>query len=83
MMRWIHDGNILVVDCSQIDPAKLNGQLVIAWHQDMGLTVPLLRRYDHTDALQPEIRERESIALNGENKWRIVTKVLWWIRKAP
>ena len=83
MMPLITDGSILVVDSSQIDSTKLNGKVVIAWHRDMGLTVSRLQHYDHTDVLQPESREHESIVLNSKYKWKIVAKVLWWIEKAP
>ena len=83
MMPLIHDGYILAVDSSQTDPAKLDGKVVIAWHKDMGLTVSRLQHYDHTDVLQPESREHESIVLNSKHKWKIVAKVLWWIEKAP
>ena len=83
MMPLITEGSILVVDSSQIDSAKLNGKVVIAWHRDMGLTVSRLQHYDHTTVLQPESRDYESIVLDSEHKWKIVAKVLWWIEKAP
>jgi SOS-response transcriptional repressor LexA len=83
MMPLITEGSILVVDSSQIDSAKLNSKVVIAWHRDMGLTVSRLQHYDHTTVLQPESRDYESIVLDSEHKWKIVAKVLWWIEKAP
>ena len=83
MMPLIQDGYILAVDSSQSERNKLNGKIVIAWHKDMGLTVSRLQRYGHTDTLQPENREYESITLDSKHKWRILAKVLWWIGKAP
>ncbi len=83
MMPLIHDGYILVVASSQTDPAKLNGKVVIAWHRDMGLTVSRLQRYDHTEVLQPESRECDSIVLDSKHEWKIMGKVLWWIGNAP
>ena len=83
MMPLIHDGYILAVDSSQIDPAKLSGKIVIAWHRDMGLIVTRLQHYDHTEVLQPENREYESIVLDGKHEWKILAKVLWWIGNAP
>jgi SOS-response transcriptional repressor LexA len=56
---------------------------VIASHQDKGLTVSRLKRYDHTVVLQSENASYESITLSGKQKWKIVAKVLWWIGKAP
>jgi len=70
MMPLIHDGYILAVDSSQTNPAKLNGKVVIAWHRDMGLTVSRLQHYDHTDVLQPESREYESIVLDNKHEWK-------------
>jgi len=83
MIPLIYDGYILAVDSSQTDILKLNGKVVIAWHKDMGLMVSRLQHYDHTDVLQPENKEYESIVLNNKHKWRILARVLWWIGNAP
>ncbi len=83
MMPLINDGYIVAVDASQIDRKELNGKIVIAWHRDRGLTVSRLRRYDHTEILQPENTEYEPITLNREHGWSIIARVLWWIGKAP
>ena len=82
MAPLIHDGYILAVDSSQNDRAKLDGQIVIAWNKDKGLTVTRLKRYGQTEVLQPENTEYESIVLNGGEKWIVLAKVLWWIGKA-
>jgi SOS-response transcriptional repressor LexA/DNA-binding XRE family transcriptional regulator len=82
MMPLIRDGYILAVDSSQIDPAKLDGKFVIAWHRDMGLTVSRLRHYDHADVLQPDSKGYAPIVLHSDHKWKIMAKVLWWIGKA-
>ena len=83
MMPLIGDGYIVAVDSSQSDPSELNDKVVIAWHRDMGLMVSRLRHYDHTEVLQPENKEYESIVLNNKHKWKILAKVLWWIGIAP
>ena len=83
MNPLIYADYILIVDSSQIDRAKLNNKIVIAWHKDVGLTVSRFRRYDHTEVLHPENREYESITLDRKNNWKIIAKVLWWIGKAP
>jgi SOS-response transcriptional repressor LexA len=79
----IQDGYILAVDYSQNDQIQLNGKIVIAWHKDRGLTVTRLRRFDHTEVLEPENHEYESITLGSKQRWTILAKVLWWIAKAP
>lgn len=78
----IYDGYILAVDSTQNDATKLDGKIVIAWNKDSGLTVSRLRRYDHTEVLQPDNREYEAITLGPKHKWKIVGRVLWWIGKA-
>jgi hypothetical protein len=83
MMPLLQDGYIVAVDSSQSERSKLHGKIVIAWHKDMGLTVSRLERYGHTDTLQPENREYQSITLDSNHKWKILAKVLWWIGKAP
>src|SRR5665213_1212878 len=83
MSPLIYDGYILVVDSSQTSRAALNNKVVIAWHKDFGLTVSRFRRYDHTEVLQPENREYDSVTLDRSNKWKIIATVLWWIGKAP
>ena len=82
MTPLIHDGYILAVDSSQHDRARLDGQIVIAWNKDKGLTVSRLKRYGQAEVLQPENRDYEPIVLDGKEKWIILAKVLWWIGKA-
>ena len=82
MAPLIHDGYILAVDSSQHDRAKLDGEIVIAWNKDKGLTVSRLKRYGQTEVLQSENREYEPVVLDGGEKWIILAKVLWWIGKA-
>jgi SOS-response transcriptional repressor LexA len=83
MSPLISDGYILVVDFAQNNIGELDGNVVIAWHKDKGLTVSRLKRYDHTFVLQSENASYESITLNSKQRWKIVAKVLWWIGKAP
>jgi transcriptional regulator with XRE-family HTH domain len=82
MMPLIYDGYILVVDSSQIHPAEVDGKVVIVWHRDRGLTVSRMQHYGHTNVLQPEDREHDSIILDSKQNWKILAKVLWWIGKA-
>jgi SOS-response transcriptional repressor LexA len=83
MAPLIHDGYILAVDSSQNDRAELDGKIVIAWHKDKGLTVSRLKRYEHTEVLQPENGGYDAIVLDKKHTWKILAKVLWWIGRAP
>ena len=82
MSPLIQDGYILGVDYSQSDQMLLNGKIVIAWHKDRGLTVSRLRRFDHTEVLEPKNHGYEAITLGAEQRWTILAKVLWWIAMA-
>jgi SOS-response transcriptional repressor LexA len=83
MVPTIGDDYIVAVDTSQLDRDKLDGKIVIAWNKDKGLTVSRFRRFDHTELLQPDNPQYETITLNKSNNFRVVAKVLWWIGKAP
>jgi SOS-response transcriptional repressor LexA len=81
MMPLLHDDYIVVVDKSQTNRRKLYGQIVVAAHNEQGLIVSRLQRFDGTEVLVPENREYDSIAISSSN-WRIVAKILWWIGRA-
>jgi SOS-response transcriptional repressor LexA len=83
MAPLIHDGNVVAVDTSQIDPSTLDGRIVIAWHKDKGLTISRFRRYDHTEVLVSENSEYGAVTITPKQPWKIVATVLWWIGKAP
>jgi len=67
MAPTICNGYIVAVDSSQTDRSKLDGKIVIAWKKDMGLTISHFRRYDHTETLQPDNSQYESITLGNRN----------------
>ncbi len=83
MMPLIHDGYVIAVDSTETDHSGLDGKIVVAWNKDKGLTVSRFRRYDHTEVLQPDNQEYESITLSNSNRWKILAKVLWWVGQAP
>ncbi len=83
MTPTIPDGCVIAVDSSQNDHTRLDGKIVVAWHKDKGLTVSRFRRYDHTEILEPENHEYESITLSAMHRWKILAKVLWWVARAP
>jgi SOS-response transcriptional repressor LexA/DNA-binding XRE family transcriptional regulator len=78
MSPLILDGYIIAVDTSDIESARLVGQIVVAAHREKGLLVSRLIRFDHTDALVSDHREYESLPVRSGSEWRIVGKVLWW-----
>jgi SOS-response transcriptional repressor LexA len=78
MMPLIHDGYIVVADTSQTNRVNLYGQIVVAAHEEQGLIISRLQRFDDTEVLVPENREYDSTPVST-NGWRIVAKILWWI----
>jgi len=83
MMPLIHDGYVIAVDSLQTDRTQLDGKIIVAWNKDKGLTVSRFRRYDHTEVLQPDNQDYESITLGNKNRWKILARVLWWVGQAP
>jgi SOS-response transcriptional repressor LexA len=79
MAPLIQDGFVVAADSFETDGSDLGGKIVIAWHRDFGLTISRLRRYDHTEVLQPENTQYEAVTLSAKHSWKIVAKVLWWI----
>jgi SOS-response transcriptional repressor LexA len=82
MSPLILDGYIIAVDTSEIRHDKLLGQIVVAQHNEMGLLVSRLIRFDRTDALVSDQREYDSVLVGAKLSWQIVGKVLWWTGRA-
>jgi SOS-response transcriptional repressor LexA len=81
MSPMIDDGDIVVVDSAQSHATELNGKIIVAWHKKTGLTVSRLLMMKGVQLLESENRDCEPISMGHDRNWRIVGKVLWWIRK--
>jgi phage repressor protein C with HTH and peptisase S24 domain len=82
MEPLIRNGDILAIDSFQTDRRELHGNIVVAVHEEKGMCVSRLRRYDGFEVLEAEDREFEPVVLNKNSGWRIIGKVLWWISGA-
>ena len=83
MSPLISDGDIVAVDCGQTDPKELSGKIIVSWQQEHGLVLSRFLLVNGTQLLESENREYEPVALGKNRNWRIIGRVLWWIRKAP
>jgi SOS-response transcriptional repressor LexA len=83
MSPMIDDGDIVVVDCSQQDGKELNGKIIVAWNKKTGLTLSRFLMMKGVQLLESENRDYKPISMGRDRNWRIVGKVLWWIRKSP
>jgi peptidase S24-like protein/helix-turn-helix protein len=83
MTPLIEDGDIVALDSSQTDPGELNRKIVVAWHPEHGLSLSRFLRIEGLQLLESENREYEPIVFGRDRNWRLVGKVLWWIRLAP
>jgi SOS-response transcriptional repressor LexA len=83
MSPMIDDGDIVVVDCTQHDGKDLNGKIIVAWHRKTGLTLSRFLMMKGVQLLESENRDYKPISMGRDRNWRIVGKVLWWIRKSP
>jgi SOS-response transcriptional repressor LexA len=83
MSPTIYDGDIVVVDSTQNEAKDLNGKIIVAWHQATGLTLSRFLMMKGVQLLESENRDYKPISVGRDRNWRIVGKVLWWIRKSP
>ena len=83
MSPLILDGDIVVVDSSQHNDVDLNGKIVVAWHRKTGLSLSRFLRVKGLRLLESENRDYKSVSIQRDRSWRLMGKVLWWIRKAP
>jgi SOS-response transcriptional repressor LexA len=83
MSPMIDDGDIVVVDASQTVGRELNGKIIVAWHKRTGLTLSRFLMMKGVQLLESENRDYKPISMARDRNWRIVGKVLWWIRKSP
>jgi SOS-response transcriptional repressor LexA len=81
MSPLIYDGDIVVVDYGQHDAADLNGQIIVTWNRTSGLTLSRFVLMEGVRLLESENRDYKPISMGRDRNWRIIAKVLWWIRK--
>jgi len=80
MIPLIHDSDIVVMDYSQHDATDLNGQIIVAWNRTSGLTLSRFVMVEGVRLLESENRDYKPISMGRDRNWRIIGKVLWWIR---
>jgi SOS-response transcriptional repressor LexA len=78
----IDNEDIVVVDRAQHDGKDLNGKIIVAWHQKTGLTISQFLTMKGVQLLESENRDYKRISMGRDRNWRIIGKVLWWIRKS-
>jgi hypothetical protein len=83
MSPLINEDDIVAVDRAVTNPAELSGKIVVTWQRDNGLTLSRFLLVNGVQLLESENRDYEAVKLGKNRSWRIVGKVLWWIRKAP
>jgi phage repressor protein C with HTH and peptisase S24 domain len=83
MAPLINDGDIVAVDRSDTNPVDLSGKIVVTWQRENGLTLSRFLLVNGVQLLESENRDYEAVKLGKNRGWRIIGKVLWWIRHAP
>ena len=83
MSPTIENGDIVAVDSSQTDPGALSGKIIVAWHGEHGLSLARFLMVQGVQMLDSENRDYQPLVLQKDRSWRIIGKVLWWVRKAP
>jgi len=64
------------------DANELNGKIIVAWHKATGLTLSRFLVMNGVQLLESENRDYKPISVGRDRNWRIVGKVLWWIRRS-
>ena len=83
MSPLINEDDIVAVDHSVTDPTELSGKIVVTWQRENGLTLSRFLLVNGIQLLESENRDYEAVKLGKNRNWRIIGRVLWWIRKAP
>jgi SOS-response transcriptional repressor LexA len=83
MSPMINDNDIVAVDRSETNPMDLSGKIVVTWQRETGLTLSRFLLVNGVQLLESENRAYEAVRLGKNRGWRIIGKVLWWIRQAP
>lgn len=83
MSPLINNDDIVAVDRSDVDPGHLSGKIVVSWQRENGLTLSRFLLVNGVQLLESEDSEYQPVKLGKNRSWRIIGKVLWWIRKAP
>jgi Peptidase S24-like len=77
MQPLIHDGYTVFVDRKQIADGSLHGHIVVANHDEFGLTIS---RYWHMGNSRVFISDSRTEGVShSKSGWRIIGKVLWWV----
>jgi SOS-response transcriptional repressor LexA len=83
MSPLINDDDIVAVDRSATNPSELSGKIVVTWQRESGLTLSRFLLVNGVQLLESENRDYEAVKLGKNRNWRIMGKVLWWVRQAP
>jgi phage repressor protein C with HTH and peptisase S24 domain/DNA-binding XRE family transcriptional regulator len=83
MSPIINEDDIVAVDCAQTDPKQLSGKIIVTWQEEHGLVLSRFLLVNGTQLLESENRAYEPVRLGKNRNWRIIGRVLWWIRQAP
>jgi hypothetical protein len=77
MEPLLQDGYLLVIDRKQNNLATLEGEMLVAHHNNFGLVVSRFFKIDGHRMLVPDNRTHEPVHFNAG--WRVTGKVLWWL----
>ena len=77
MQPLIRDGYIIFVDRKQSEDDTLHGKIVVANHDEFGLTISRYWHLGDSGVFIPDSRNDGFSQLR--RGWRIIGKVLWWV----
>jgi phage repressor protein C with HTH and peptisase S24 domain len=81
MYPTIAGGSILFVDTAATDRERLNHQLVVVSHRDLGFKVARFQRLAGSDLLVSANPKYLPLDVSNTTRWKIFGEVLWWVSK--
>jgi transcriptional regulator with XRE-family HTH domain len=85
MSPFLDDGYIAVIDTAETSRKSLYNEMVAARDPDGGVTIKWLRNNGKEEILMPQhtaIRH-QPVIISGNDDWKIIGKVVWWVGKPP
>jgi phage repressor protein C with HTH and peptisase S24 domain len=81
MVPTIYPGSILFVDTAAVEREKLNQQITVVSHRDLGFKVARLQRLANSDVLVSSNYKYMPLDISNASKWKIFGQVLWWVSR--
>lgn len=81
MIPTIPPGSILFVDTAANEREKLNQQITVVSHRDLGFKVARLQHVANSDLMVSANHKYLPLDISNASKWKVFGQVLWWLSR--